>query len=217
MMAAYIVGSGGRLRHAVAIGGTVAALHTVSVLGLGAVLLVPSEVFPPERIYPWLTLGSGVIACCLGAGLLARRISARRAARRRGTTTRTSTTTRLPRRNDFCRGEGSRRSRFPAGSFLRRRRSSPLLGSIALDRVPYGLALVAAFSFGLAAALVVVGVVALRAGAIVSRRWSRRSTALVPVLSASTIAVTGSRSPCAASLSSDELTYAASRRAKNER
>jgi hypothetical protein len=58
------------------------------------------------------------------------------------------------------------------------------------NRVPYGL-LVAAFSFGLAAALVVVAVVALRAGAIVSRRWSRPSTALVPVLSASAIAVTG--------------------------
>ena len=190
MMAAYIVGSGGRLRHAVAIGGTVAALHTVSVLGLGAVVLVASEVFPPERIYPLLTLGSGVIACCLGAGLLARRISARRAARLQGND--------HPHEHHHATASTERllscgiAAISVAGGIL----PSPtalvaLLGSIALDRVPYGLALVAAFSFGLAAALVVVGVVALRAGAIVSRRWSRRSTALVPVLSASTIAVTG--------------------------
>jgi nickel/cobalt transporter (NicO) family protein len=191
MMAAYIVGSGGRFRHAVAIGGTVAALHTVSVLGLGAVVLVASEVFPPERIYPWLTLGSGVIACCLGAGLLARRISARRAARRHGDD--------HPHEHHHLAASTERVLSWRgiaaisvAGGIL----PSPtalvaLLGSIALDRVPYGLALVAAFSFGLAAALVVVSVVALRAGAIVSRRWSRRSTALVPVLSASTIAVTG--------------------------
>jgi ABC-type nickel/cobalt efflux system permease component RcnA len=191
MMAAYIVGSGGRLRHAVAIGGTVAVLHTVSVLGLGAVVLVASEVFPPERIYPWLTLGSGVIACCLGAGLLARRISARQAARRHEND--------QPHEHHHPTASTGRVLSWRgiaaisvAGGIL----PSPtalvaLLGSIALDRVPYGLALVAAFSFGLATALVVVGVVALRAGAIVSRRWSRRSTALVPVLSASAIAMTG--------------------------
>jgi nickel/cobalt transporter (NicO) family protein len=191
MMAAYIVGSGGRLRHAVAIGVTVAALHTVSVLGLGAVVLVASDVFPPERIYAWLTVGSGVIACCLGAGLLVRRISARRAARRRGND--------HPHDHHHLTASTGRVLSWRgiaaisvAGGIL----PSPtalvaLLGSIALDRVPYGLALVAAFSVGLAAALVVVGVVAMRAGAIVSRRWSRRSTALVPVLSASTIAVTG--------------------------
>jgi nickel/cobalt exporter len=191
MMAAYIVGSGGRLRHAVAIGGTVAALHTVSVLGLGAVVLVASDLFPPERIYPWLTVGSGVIACCLGAGLLVRRISARRATRRRGND--------HPHEHHHLNASAGRVLSWRgiaaisvAGGIL----PSPtalvaLLGSIALDRVPYGLALVAAFSVGLAAALVAVGVLALRADAIVSRRWSRRSTALVPVLSASTIAVTG--------------------------
>lgn len=191
MMAAYIVGSGGRLRHAVAIGGTVAALHTVSVLGLGAVVLVASEVFPPERIYPWLTLGSGVIACCLGAGLLARRISARRTARLQGNDHShehhhaTASTERL------LSWRGIAAISVAGGILPSPTALVALLGSIALDRAPYGLALVAAFSFGLAAALVVVGVVALRAGAIVSRRWSRRSTALVPVLSASTIAVTG--------------------------
>jgi nickel/cobalt exporter len=191
MMAAYIVGSGGRLRHAVAIGGTVAALHTVSVLGLGAVVLVASEVFPPERIYPWLTLGSGVIACCLGAGLLVRRISARRAARLQGNDNphehhhATVSTERL------LSWRGIAAISVAGGILPSPTALVALLGSIALDRVPYGLAIVAAFSFGLSAALVVVGVVALRAGAIVSRRWSRRSTALVPVLSASTIAVTG--------------------------
>jgi ABC-type nickel/cobalt efflux system permease component RcnA len=66
-----------------------------------------------------------------------------------------------------------------------------LLAALALDRLAYGLALVAAFSLGLAAALVVVGVVALRAGDVVSRRLSSRIARLIPLTSASAIAVVG--------------------------
>jgi nickel/cobalt exporter len=191
MMAAYVVGSGGRLRHAVAIGGTVAALHTISVLGLGAIVLVASDVFPPERIYPWLTLGSGLIACCLGGGLLARRIRARRAARRNGDDHGHDHEHPVVSWGRVLSWRGIAAISVAGGILPSPTALVALLGSIALDRVAYGLGLVAAFSVGLAAALIVVGVVALRAGAVVSRRWSRRSTALVPVLSASTIAVTG--------------------------
>ena len=66
-----------------------------------------------------------------------------------------------------------------------------LLATTALDRLAYGLGLIAAFSLGLAAALVVVGVVALRARDMVFRRMSRRFTTAVPVLSATAIAVVG--------------------------
>jgi ABC-type nickel/cobalt efflux system permease component RcnA len=66
-----------------------------------------------------------------------------------------------------------------------------LLGSVALHRVAYGLALIGAFSLGLASALVVVGLVALRARDVMARRMSSRWARLVPVLSASAIAVLG--------------------------
>jgi len=66
-----------------------------------------------------------------------------------------------------------------------------LLASVAVHRVAYGLALIGAFSLGLAAALVVVGVLALRARDVVQRRVSHRTARLVPILSASAIATLG--------------------------
>jgi len=76
LMAAYLVGAGGRARHAVAVGGSVAVMHTASVLALGFVVLTVTEVFAPERVYPWLGLVSGLIAFALGAGLLVSRLGA---------------------------------------------------------------------------------------------------------------------------------------------
>jgi len=66
-----------------------------------------------------------------------------------------------------------------------------LLAAIALGRVAYGLALIVSFSLGLAGALVIVGVVALRARDALSRRVSGRAARLVPVLSAASIALLG--------------------------
>ena len=74
LMAAYLVGAGGRARHAVAVGGSVAVMHTASVLALGFVVLTVTEVFAPERVYRWLGLASGLIAFALGASLLVARL-----------------------------------------------------------------------------------------------------------------------------------------------
>jgi ABC-type nickel/cobalt efflux system permease component RcnA len=66
-----------------------------------------------------------------------------------------------------------------------------LLAAVALHRIAYGLALIGAFSLGLATALVVVGLVALRARNVVARRISSGTARLVPVLSAASIALLG--------------------------
>jgi ABC-type nickel/cobalt efflux system permease component RcnA len=202
LMAAYLVGAGGRARQAVAVGGAVAVMHTASVLALGFVVLGARELLAPEHVYPWLGLGSGLIAFGLGAGLLVARLGAWGA--------------RADRVGD--RGAGhhvdhdhhgrahphahavpeailSRRgiaALAVAGGIL----PSPtallvLLATMALDRLAYGLGLIAAFSLGLAGTLVVVGVVALRARDVVLRRMSGRFASAVPVLSASAIAVVG--------------------------
>src|SRR5439155_5027305 len=57
-----------------------------------------------------------------------------------------------------------------------------LLAAVALHRVAFGLALIAAFSIGLATALIVVGIIALRARDLVSRKMSTRWARLIPVL-----------------------------------
>ena len=66
-----------------------------------------------------------------------------------------------------------------------------LLGAIEAHRVAYGLALVVAFSAGLALALIAVGMGALRAREAVARRLSSTVGRLVPVLSASAIVGVG--------------------------
>ena len=56
VMAAYLVGERGSLRHGLAIGLTVAVTHTVGVLALG-LALTASQAFAPESVYPWLGVG----------------------------------------------------------------------------------------------------------------------------------------------------------------
>lgn len=81
VMAAYLVGTEGRVRHAVAVGVAISLMHTISVVVLGLITLWASSLFPPETVYPYLSLFSGTIVLCLGAWLLWSRV---RAHRRRG-------------------------------------------------------------------------------------------------------------------------------------
>ena len=199
LMAAYLVGAGGRARHAVAVGGSVAVMHTASVLALGFVVLTLTEVFAPERVYPWLGLASGLIAFGLGASLLVARLGSWSGG--------WSDTEHHHPHEDGSTAHGhahphpvpsrplSRKSLTAlavAGGML----PSPtalvvLLAAVALDRIAYGLALIGAFSIGLATALVVVGLIALRARDVVAGRMSGRTARLVPVLSAASIALLG--------------------------
>jgi ABC-type nickel/cobalt efflux system permease component RcnA len=66
-----------------------------------------------------------------------------------------------------------------------------LLGSISIGRLGFGLALIAAFSVGLAAALVGAGALALRARSFVARRGSSLANRLLPIGSAAGIVVLG--------------------------
>ena len=91
MVAAYLVGTRGRPRHAVALGATVTVTHTIGVFALGVVTLALSQYVLPEDLYPWLTLTSGLLVVTVGLGVL--RARARRARRARTTTTTTTSTT----------------------------------------------------------------------------------------------------------------------------
>ncbi|HYX80451.1 MAG TPA: High-affinity nickel-transporter [Actinomycetota bacterium] len=201
LMAAYLVSADGRLRHAVSVGVAVAAMHTASVLSLGLLVFSAERLFPIERVYGWLGLLSGVLAIAIGAGLLRTRLRGR---------------TGSPQGHDHVHphhhehgGEGepypdhSGHARRPlskrglialafAGGIL----PSPsalivLLGSISIGRVGFGLALIAAFSVGMAASLVGAGVLALRARAFVERRSAGRLARLLPIGSAAGIVLVG--------------------------
>ncbi|MYA72870.1 hypothetical protein F4009_00575 [Candidatus Poribacteria bacterium] len=71
IVAAYLVGSKGRVIDAVFLGVVVTITHTFSVIVLGIVMLV-AQGFAPEDIVPWLSLFSGVLIVGIGAWLLTR-------------------------------------------------------------------------------------------------------------------------------------------------
>src|SRR4029079_4581486 len=66
MVAAYLVGTRGRARHAVALGATVTVTHTIGVFALGVVTLLLSQWILPEQLYPWLNLASGLLVLVVG-------------------------------------------------------------------------------------------------------------------------------------------------------
>jgi nickel/cobalt exporter len=205
IMAAYLVGANGRVRHAVVVGTAISIMHTVSVLALGMITLWAASVFPPERVYPWLSFVSGVVVVGLGAYLLSARVRARRArvshdhahSKDHGHS------------SDHVHSHGhSHDHGFGAHSHALPADESPLswkglgalalsggllpspsalivlLAAVAIQRVAFGLTLVAAFSVGLAGSLTLLGILVLRARSFASRRMSTRAVAAMPVLSA---------------------------------
>jgi ABC-type nickel/cobalt efflux system permease component RcnA len=74
MVAAYLVGTRGKARHAVALGATVTVAHTIGVFALGFVTLALSQYVLPEDLYPWLNLVSGLLVVGIGAGVLRSRV-----------------------------------------------------------------------------------------------------------------------------------------------
>ncbi|UGS34560.1 HoxN/HupN/NixA family nickel/cobalt transporter [Capillimicrobium parvum] len=83
MVAAYLVGTRGTARHAVALGATVTITHTAGVFALGLVTLALSAYVLPEDLYPWLNLVSGVLVLGVGAAVLRSRVRWARARRAR--------------------------------------------------------------------------------------------------------------------------------------
>ena len=71
IVAAYLVGSKGRVIDAVFLGLVVTFTHTFSVIALGIVMLI-AQGFAPEDVVPWLSLFSGILIVGIGALLLAR-------------------------------------------------------------------------------------------------------------------------------------------------
>jgi ABC-type nickel/cobalt efflux system permease component RcnA len=72
LVAAYLVGSHGTLRHAALLGLVVTLTHTSAVFLLGGVTLYASRYVVPERLYPWLGLVSGLAVAAVGVSLLLR-------------------------------------------------------------------------------------------------------------------------------------------------
>jgi ABC-type nickel/cobalt efflux system permease component RcnA len=140
------------------LGATVTVTHTAGVFALGLVTLLLSQFIVPETLYPWLTLASGVLVVAVGASVLVNRI------RRRGHGHDHSHDHAHGHRHHHAVdrrgiiGVGLAAGLLPCPSAL-----VVLLSAIALHRVGFGLALIVAFSLGLAATITTIGLVAVLA------------------------------------------------------
>jgi nickel/cobalt exporter len=183
LIGAYLIGTRGTLRQAIAVGAAVSVMHTASVLGLGILVLSAERLFAPDRVYPWLGLASGIVALGLGAALLVSRIHALSERRRHGHD-HPHLTRPLSRRGLIALA-------FAGGILPSPSALVVLLGSVSIGRTALGLGLIAAFSIGLAASLVAVGALAIRARDIATGRLPARLIRLTPVVSAGCIALVG--------------------------
>ena len=223
ILAAYLVGSEGKVRHALALGSAVSLMHTASVVALGLITLWASSLFPPEDVYPWLSLVSGVVVLGLGTWLLAQRLTSRSGSHGHGQVQGASDTDadhehgRRGAAGDHLLDHGGRSrggqlashahdlppdiSPFTVRGMIAVGLSggllpSPaalivLLGAVALQRIAFGIVLVAAFSIGLAGALTVVGLIVIKARGLAVRRLGGRTSSVLPVASAAAITLFG--------------------------
>jgi ABC-type nickel/cobalt efflux system permease component RcnA len=74
LVAAYLVGARGTIRHALFLGGVVTITHVASVFALGAVALWLSAYVVPARLFSWLGLASGAGVVLLGLVMLRERV-----------------------------------------------------------------------------------------------------------------------------------------------
>ena len=159
MVAAYLVGTRGTPRHAVALGLTVTVTHTIGVFALGLVTLGLSAWIVPEDLYPWLNLAAGLLVAVVGASVLRARLRARRAHHHHHHHHHPE---RITWRGLAAMGASAGLVPCPSALVV-------LLAAIAQHQVALGLVLIVAFSAGLAATLTALGLAVVYSGRALGR------------------------------------------------
>ena len=160
IVAAYLVGSRGTLRHAAFLGAVVTFTHTITVFILGVMTLFLVERVAPERLTRVLGMISGLSIVAVGAWMLYKRI--RHAHDHHSHHDHSHHDHHHHHHHSHEHGSlvalGVSGGLVPCESAL-----VLLLSAIALGRVGLGLALLAAFSAGLAIVLMGIGMLAIYA------------------------------------------------------
>jgi ABC-type nickel/cobalt efflux system permease component RcnA len=193
LVAGYLVGTRGRPLHAFALGATVTVTHTAGVFALGLVTLLLSRFIVPEQLYPWLTLASGLLVVAVGLGVLRRRLRAGHTHDHHHHHHHHGDDDHHHHDHDDALtsrgilGVGVAAGLLPCPSAL-----VVLLSAIALHRVGFGMALIVAFSAGLAATITGIGLLAVLARRAFSRvRLDGPVVRALPAVSAAVIVVVG--------------------------
>ena len=221
LLAVSLVGARATPRQAVILAVALTVAHTAGVLALGFVVLAATRWIVPEQVYPWITLASGLFVTILGARAVAREVRRRvptahvhahahphahphehdhvhasghdhhhhdhaqmdDAAHARAHAI--PGTAPLTFRSAVIAAASGNVAPCPAALVV-------LLAAISLHRIGYGLALIVAFSVGLALVLTVLGIAVVRSAAwLVARPQFDRVARFAPLVTASVIATVG--------------------------
>ena len=208
MVAGYLAGSRGRAKDAALLGLTVTITHTSAVFALGLITLAASAYVLPEDLYPWLGVASGAMVIAIGLWAIWSRLRRWRAIRAEhdhghhhvhshdGHTHSHSHDHPTPGAAITTRSLvalGVSGGIVPCPSAL-----VVMVAAISQHRLGLGLALILAFSVGLAATLTAVGLAVLHGGRLIQRLrperrlFGGRIVGALPALSATLIVVAGS-------------------------
>ncbi|MCP4342196.1 MAG: high-affinity nickel-transporter [Desulfobulbaceae bacterium] len=207
MVAAYLVGTRGRVVDAVRLGAVVTVTHVISVIILGFVALVLSHYTLSQDFYPWLGVASGVLIFLTGYFLLAR-------------TALVSSGHSHHNHHDHEHGHDDSHGHSHSHTILKKGHHDGsenshslkeiislgvagglvpcpsaiviLLFAVAVNRIVAGLMLILSFSLGLAAVLILIGVLTVTASNRLERLgssvgWIKR----LPIFTAGIIMVLG--------------------------
>lgn len=185
LVAAYLVGSHGTIRHAAALGLIVTLTHIGSVVILGLVGMWLAEYMVPEYYAPFISLASGAMIVGIGIWLFLRRYP------------------RFHRKEHHHHHEHPHESRAPSWKELLWLGVSGgivpcpsatvvMLTAIAIGKPGMGLVLIAFFSAGLAVVLTLVGILSVKASTLLKRLDSHgRLARWLPVASAIVVTALG--------------------------
>ena len=198
VVAAYLVGSRGTIKHAIFLGLVVTLTHVSSVFLLGVVTLYFSQYIVPDKLYPIIESGSGLLIIGIGMALFLKRYGAYQKLRF-AESLGVKLEHQLHHHHDHGHpynhghdhaqahphghGPGTHAHEIPADATFK---DLLLLGvtggivpcpsaivvlvaAIALHRIVFGLALIVFFSIGLAAVLIAIGILMVTAKRVFDR------------------------------------------------
>ncbi|MEH2300616.1 MAG: sulfite exporter TauE/SafE family protein [Nostoc sp.] len=173
IVGAYLVGSRSNAQHALFLGLIVTITHTAGIFALGLVTLGTSQLILTEQLYPWLSVLSGVLVTVIGLNLFITRLQTTQVSHSHDHVHTHEHSHDLHHHHHHEHHEHSHLP--PHGDVSSMKWSSllvlgisggllpcpsalvVLLSAIAMGRIGFGLALVSAFSLGLAAVLTGIG------------------------------------------------------------
>lgn len=207
VVAAYLVGSKGRIIDAIFLGLVVTFTHTFSVISIGILLLFAKERIAQEDVVLWLSLVSGLLIVGIGGWLLAKNMKLYYSGAARNHGHDHEHTHSHGNGHTHSHGIGHKHSHVPTErtgfwSLLSLGISGGivpcvdaligLLFAISLNKLTWGVIILCAFSLGLAAVLVAIGILMVMAKPVIERFtgrgiWLQR----LPIISATVVIVLG--------------------------